>query len=227
MRNQITSVAAAVALLAVPELADARKQLVDVNDQVLATRTSDPVVGTVTCEDYCLYGKDNLQKVYWCFAFSEPVITVGWEYKQDANTSAESTPLRHLRFDLLYYLQHRFKITSTMDIFRLYYNQSIFELPQTEWKLDLGMIMNERWQYCPHMSWKRGSISLTSTYRQEFMNCSKVIMKNPWDFEGVWSGKYARYFEECSRSQAGSNTSTDPQVKATFYKRDFFNSVVE
>ena len=129
MKNQITSVAAAIALLAFSDVADARKQLVDANENRLVTRESDPVVGTVTCEDYCLYGKDNTQKVYWCLAFSEPVVTFGWEYKQDANTSAESTPLKHLRFDLIYYLQHRFKITSTADIFRLYYNQAIIESP--------------------------------------------------------------------------------------------------
>jgi hypothetical protein len=32
-----------------------------------------------------------------------------------------------------------------MDIFRLYYNQSMAELEQVDTKLDLGMIMNERW----------------------------------------------------------------------------------
>jgi hypothetical protein len=42
------------------------------------------------------------------------------------------------------------------------------------------------------------------------MNCSKVLVKNFWDTEGVWKGKYAKYFEECARSQAGSTTSDDP-----------------
>lgn len=104
MRSQITSVAAAFLILANPELAEARKQLVDANEQRLATHKS-PLVSTETCEDYCIFGKnDGETKVYWCFAFTEPLVTVGWEYNQDANTSEETTPLKHLRFDLLFYL---------------------------------------------------------------------------------------------------------------------------
>lgn len=201
MRSQITSVAAAVLLLSNPELVvDARKQLVDANEQRVATYKS-PLVKTDTCEDYCVFGKDDGEtKVFWCFAFTEPIVTLGWEYNQDANTSEESTPLKHLRFDLLFYLTTQFQITSTMDIFRLYYNQSMAELEQVDTKLDTGFIVNERWQYCPHVSWTRGAITFNSTYRQEFMNCSKVLLKNFWDFDGVWKGKYAKYFEECARS---------------------------
>ena len=114
-----------------------------------------------------------------------------------------------------------------MDIFRLYYNQTMAELESVDWKLDLGMIMNERWQYCPHLSWTRSAISFNSTYRQEFMNCSKVLMKNFWDTEGVWKGKYAKYFEECERSQAGSTTSDDPQVTATLWQKDFWDAISE
>ena len=59
------------------------------------------------------------------------------------------------------------------------------------------------------------------------MNCSKVLVKNFWDSEGVWSGKYAKYFEECSRSQAGSTTSDDPQVTATLWNKDFYDAISE
>ena len=50
------------------------------------------------------------------------MMTLGWEYNQDANTDSTSTPLKHLRFDLLFYLENEFQVTSTMDIYRLYYN---------------------------------------------------------------------------------------------------------
>ena len=101
----------------------------------------------------CVFGKDDgEQKVFWCFAFTEPLLTLGWEYNQDANTSKETTPLKHLRFDLLFYLTTQAQIISTMDIFRLYYNQTMFEVEQFDFKYDLGVIINERWQYCPHLS---------------------------------------------------------------------------
>ena len=32
------------------------------------------------------------------------------------------------------------------------------------------------------------------------MNCSKVLVKNLWDIEGVYTGKYAKYIDECTRS---------------------------
>ena len=128
MRSQITSVAAAFLLLSNPEYVDARKQLIDANEQRLASHKS-PLVSAETCEDYCVFGKDDGdQKVFWCFSITEPIITVGWEYNQDANTSLESTPLMHLRFDLLFYLTAQAQVLSTMDIFRLYYNQSMMEL---------------------------------------------------------------------------------------------------
>ena len=59
------------------------------------------------------------------------------------------------------------------------------------------------------------------------MNCSKVLVKNFWDTEGVWKGKYAKYFEECARSQAGSTTSDDPQVTATLWNKDWRDAISE
>ena len=59
------------------------------------------------------------------------------------------------------------------------------------------------------------------------MNCSKALVKNLWDTENVWKGKYAKWFEECARSQAGSTTSDDPQVTATFWDKEFKKAVSE
>ena len=58
------------------------------------------------------------------------------------------------------------------------------------------------------------------------MNCSKILISTPWSVEGVWSGKYAKWFENCYRSQAGSATSTDPQVTATFWAKDFWDTAI-
>lgn len=58
MRNQITSVAAALLLIANPDLVvDARKQLVGADEDRLATALH-PTVSTATCEDRCVFGKD-------------------------------------------------------------------------------------------------------------------------------------------------------------------------
>ena len=116
-------------------------------------------------------------------------------------------------------------MTSTLDIFRLYYNKSVFEMPQLDFKVNTGFIINEKGQYCPHISWDRSSFQIKTTYRQEFMNCSKTLVKNFWDVENVWTGKYAKWFEECSRSQSGSSTSADPQVTATFWNKEFVEPV--
>ena len=67
-------------------------------------------------------------------------------------------------------------------------------------EIEAGMIMNERWQYCPHVAWNRSAISVSSTYRNEFMNCEKVFMTSPWNYEGVYTGKYAKFFDFCERS---------------------------
>ena len=109
-----------------------------------------------------------------------------------------------------------------MDIYRLLYFEYIAEIPRMDMKVDIGMIMNERWQYCPHIAWNRSAFGVQGTYRYEFMNCQKVLLKNFWDYEGVWKGKYAKWFDECSRSQADSATGDDPQVTATSaWTRDF------
>ena len=169
MRTQITSVAAAMLLLAgsAPEVAEARKHLVDVNEERRVERYSDPVVGTDTCKDYCVFGKDVTEKVYWCFQFAEPLVTFGWEYKQDANTAPESTPIKHLRWDMIWYLQNQFKITSIMDIYRLFYGNMKFEVPRIDLKLDIGMIVNDKWQWCPHVAYNRSAITMLWTSRIE------------------------------------------------------------
>ena len=122
MRNQITSVAAAICLLATSNFAEARKQLVGADEQRLSSSKASPLVGADTCEEVCVYGTDSEQKTYWCFLFDEPIITVGTEINQDANTDATSTPNKHLRFDFLFYLNFALKVTSTLDIYRLYFN---------------------------------------------------------------------------------------------------------
>ena len=142
MKSQITSVAAALLLMSAPEMVDARKQLVGADNERLLTRAS-PLVGSDQCEEQCLMGRSSEEKVFWCFTFTEPVSVIGWEYNQDANTDQTSTPNKHLRFDLLFYLTNHLQVTSTMDIFRLYYNQSMFEIPQIDMKLDWGAIFNE------------------------------------------------------------------------------------
>ena len=100
-------------------------------------------------------------------------------------------------------------------------------MPRVDFEIDIGMIMNERWQYCPHVVYNRSAVGFNSSYRNEFMNCSKVLLKNLWDVTGVWKGKYATWFEECERSQAGSTTSDDPQVTATFFQKDYYDAVTE
>lgn len=77
---RITSVAIAIAALIHPELVDARKRLIGADGERLHSRTG-PTVTTDTCEDRCLFGKDNEDKEYWCFQFKEPVLKLGWEYK--------------------------------------------------------------------------------------------------------------------------------------------------
>ena len=105
MRSQITSVAAALTLLSFAELGAARKQLMDVNDNRLFERKNPTVRQSEDCEPLCVFGTIE-DKSYWCFIFQEPIVTLGWKYNQDANTSEESTPLKHLRFDLIFYLQN-------------------------------------------------------------------------------------------------------------------------
>lgn len=199
MRNQITSVAVALVLMSMPEMGEARKQLVDGNDERLRERKNPSVRQSEECEELCVFGTSE-DKAYWCFSFQEPICTFGWEYSQDANTSEESTPLKHLRFDLIFYLQNQFEAYSKFDVYRLFYSEFTGELPRVDLKLDIGMIMNERWQYCPHVVWNRSAVGFNSTFRNEFMNCQKVFLKSLWDFDGVWKGKYATIFEECERS---------------------------
>jgi len=223
MKSKITAVAAALAIIACPELGDARKQLVSADEQRLETRQS-PVVSTETCQDRCIYGKSAEEKTYWCFMFKEPILKTGWSYKQTANTDKGATPLKYFRWDLIFYTNMLFQVTSTIDIFRLYYNRTILEMPQLDWKLNIGFIINEKGRYCPHVSWDRSTFTTKVTYRQEFMNCSKIFVKNLWDVENVWTGKYAKWFEDCQRSQAGSATSTNAQVTATLWTKDWLKS---
>ena len=104
------------------DVADARKQLVDANERRITTHR-DPTVASETCEDQCVFGvNDGETKNFWCFTFTEPVIRVGWEYNQDANTSDEATPLKYLRFDFLIYNENHLQVTSTLDVYRFYYN---------------------------------------------------------------------------------------------------------
>lgn len=226
MKTQITSVGVALALLSMPELTEGRKQLMDVNDERLRERRNPTVRQSEECKELCVFGTSE-DKAYWCFSFTEPLCTFGWRYNQDANTSAESTPLKHLRFDLIFYLQNQFEALSKFDVYRLFYSEFTGELPRVDMEIDIGMIMNERWQYCPHVVWNRSAVGFNSTYRNEFMNCSKVILKNLWDVKGVWKGKYATWFEECERAQAGSSTSDDPQVTATFFQKDYEDAISE
>ena len=222
MRNQITSVAAALLLIANPDLVvDARKQLVGADEDRLATALH-PTVSTETCEDRCVFGKDAEEKTYWCFQFKEPIIRAGWKYNQSAATDAAATPLKNFRWDWIVYLKSGLKVISTMDVFRLYFNYWVLEVPDIDWDLNIGFIWNEKGQYCPHVMYSRSAIKFKTEMRQEFMNCSKAIIKNPWAFEGVWTGKYAKWFEDCKRSQAGASNSDDPQVTWTIWNKEFF-----
>ena len=214
MRTQITSVALA-ALMGAEALA--RKQLVGQND----TRLRSPEVGSDTCEEYCFVGTSSEDKIYWCLTFDEPIVKLGWEYDQTANTDEQQEPNRNFRQDLTIYLTQQLKITSTLDVYRLLYNQLMFELPQFSVKLNLGFTVNQFAQICPLISWEHQAVGLNSTFRSEFMNCSKVLINNLWSVEGTYTGKAAKYIEECARSQANPSSTADEidkQVTATLWK---------
>ena len=72
MRSQITSAAAAIAILSLNgPTVDARKPLINESDRVVGT----PIVED--CDNICLF-KDVSEKNYWCFDFSTPNIKAGW-----------------------------------------------------------------------------------------------------------------------------------------------------
>ena len=99
MRSQITSVAVA-ALLAADYAVDARKHLVGANEE----RLRSPYVGEDQCEEKCVIGNSVDDKSHWCFVFTEPIVSIGWEYSQEANTDEEEDPLRNFRQDISFYV---------------------------------------------------------------------------------------------------------------------------
>ena len=52
------------------------------------------------------------------------------------------------------------------------------------------------------------------------MNCTKTILKNFWNVEGIWTGTSAQIFEDCGWSQ--DDTEDDPEVELDFVTVDLF-----
>ena len=69
--------------------------------------------------------------------------------------------------------------------------------------------------------YSRGAVKTTMTIKQQFMDCEKVLLKNLWDMEGVWYGKYAQWFENCHRTSAGKATSDDPPVTYKIWDKEW------
>lgn len=216
MRNQITSVAAGVALLM--GAVDARKQLVANGS---TRRLQKPVVEE--CDNVCIF-KDNEQKNYWCFDFAEPNLKMGWEWKQVNNTDEDATPLKYFRQDVAAYAQAYFKVTSNLKIDNLYQNEFVVDIPSFKVYIYTGMIINENFQYCPGLGYNIDSIDLELSMIHKMQNCYITLLKNLWSVDGVWTGKGATLFSDCEWSQ---DSNEDQEVELDFTKWEFFDKITD
>ena len=216
MRTQITSVAAAVALL-FAEGIDARKLLVNNSER----KVGDPIVGD--CDNVCLF-KDVDELNFWCFDFSTPNAKAGWQWDQDNNTESDSTPIKHLRMDLIGYLQLYFKFVSNLKIDHLYKNEFTFDIPSFKGQLFVSGIFTEEAKYCPGFGATLDTIDLKLSMIHNMQNCKKTLLKNFWSVEGVWTGTSAQLFEDCEWSQDNA-ADDDPEVELDFTTYELFSKV--
>ena len=211
MRSQITSAAAAIALMM--SGVDTRKHMVNNSERQVGT----PNVRD--CENLCLF-KDADEQNYWCFDFSTPHIKAGWQWDQTNSTDDDATPLKHLRLDITGYVEFYFKVVSKFQIDQLYKNEFTVDIPSFKAYLFSGFIVNQKFQFCPGVGWSLGTIDLKLSMIHNMMNCTKTILKNFWNVEGIWTGTSAQIFEDCGWSQ--DDTEDDPEVELDFVTVDLF-----
>ena len=186
---------------------DARKNLVNNAERVVGT----PVVED--CDKICLF-KDVDEKNYWCFDFSTPHIKLGWQWDQTNNTDDDATPLRHMRLDITTYLQLYFKVVSDFQIEHFYKNEFTLDIPSFKMYVFTGAIFTEAGKYCPGFGWNIDAIDIKIKMIHNMVNCSKTLLKNLWNVEGVWTGNSAKLLEGCEWSQ--NDSQDDPEVELDF-----------
>lgn len=198
---------------------EARKQLVSKGNEDRIVQS--PLVAD--CENICLF-KDQEQKNYWCFDFSTPNLKMGWEWKQTNNTEDDATPIKYFRQDIAGYAQLYFKVKSELKLDELYFNEFTLDIPSFKTYLYAGMIINQRFQYCPGVGYNIDNIDLELTMIQKMQNCWITLLKNFWSVDGVWTGKGAKIFDDCEWAQ---DSNDDPEVELDFTKWEFFDKITD
>lgn len=102
--------------------------------------------------------------------------------------------------DLEFYGDAYFKMLSDFNVARLFQNKYTVDVPKFTTKVFTGMIVNQKYQWCPSVGWGMDKVDLSLSMKQQMMNCSKELLRSLWSVEGTWTGKGSKLFEDCVRS---------------------------
>ena len=99
------------------------------------------------------------------------------------------------------YAQGFGKIKSVYDIERLYYNELTAELKEFKLEAPFYLTVSGEADLCLGIGWNLEAIEADLTMTSHFDECEKVIINDLFDYEGVFKGKTAKWFENCEDTE--------------------------
>jgi hypothetical protein len=103
-------------------------------------------------------------------------------------------------------------LQSIFDVIYVYYNNFEFDLKKFNLQLFFIQTFTSKFQWCPGIGWKVENIDLNLTVRHSMMQCFKTLILDLCNFLKPYTGRNAKFFESCERSQYNPSD----QVKVAF-----------
>lgn len=145
---------------------------------------------------------------------------IGWEYDQVFDTveldEDAGTTMNYFTLTLLPYVEGYANFNSIFDIERLYYNDLTVEFPKSKMEIAVYLSFNGDGAVCPGLGWNKDAAELSISMDSHFAECSKVFIYDIGTTEGIWKGKDAKWFQDCTNSE---------DVTADFTTWNFWDSV--
>ena len=156
------------------------------NKKIQAQKRKSPIVKGGTCPKQCWFKDLNN---YWCETSINPMVTAGWQWDYVNQNNIFSIKLEP-------YLT---TVASTTNEFLLARLMSfIFQFDLIEFKSNMFyMITAAPDQMCWGIGYALQPIQVRLDVNYYFMNCKKKVIANIRDYKDSWTGKSAKWIDEC------------------------------
>lgn len=130
------------------------------------------------------------------------MLQIGWEFNQAFGSEDDDAgeEIKYYQLEFAPYYRAHVYFQSILNMSRLYYNELTVDLSKFKMNIFFSVILNAKGQLCTGVGYENEVIEFLVNSASRFLDCYKVIIRDVCNLAASWTGKDAKWFDECDQS---------------------------